>query len=66
MKAAGPIGAAFSIGMEVVDYFDSGKAAQSLSDVSTFFSGAGANTEGTEAAFSICLDRNSGIKDLNI
>ena len=66
MKAAGPIGAAFAIGMEVVDYFDSGKAAQSLSDVSTFFGGAGANTEGTEAAFKDSKKYRSMVADFNL
>ena len=51
MKAAGPIGAAFSIGMEIVDYFDSGKFAQAFSDVKTFFGGAGADTEGVTKQF---------------
>lgn len=37
LKAAGPLGAAFSIGKEVVDYFDSGAAAQAVSDVGAFF-----------------------------
>ena len=66
MKAAGPIGAAFSIGMEVVDYFDSGKAAQSLSDVSTFLGGAGANKEGTEAAFKDSKKYRSMVADFNL
>jgi hypothetical protein len=66
MKAAGPIGAAFSIGMEVVDYFDSGKAAQSMADVSTFFSGAGANTEGVEAAFKDSKQYRKMVADFNL
>lgn len=66
LKAAGPIGAAFSIGMEVVDYFDSGKAAQSLADVSTFFGGAGANTEGVEAAFKDSKQYRKMVADFNL
>ena len=66
MKAAGPIGAAFSIGMQVVDYFNSGKAAQDLSDVSTFFGGAGANTEGVTASFKGTEKYRKMVADFNL
>ena len=42
LKAAGPIGAAFSIGMQVVDFFDSGGAAKMAADIGAI---TGANTD---------------------
>lgn len=66
LKAAGPIGAAFAIGMEVVDYFNSGKAAQDLSDVSTFFGGAGANTEGVTDSFKGTEKYRKMVADFNL
>ena len=66
MRAAGPIGAAFSIGMEVVDFFDSGKAAQMASDVATFFGGAGAGKETTKALFQNSKAYREIVADYNI
>lgn len=66
MKAAGPIGAAFSIGMQVVDYFNSGQATKDLSDVSTFMGGAGANTEGVTASFKGTKEYRKMVADFNL
>lgn len=66
MKAAGPIGAAFSIGMQIVDYFDSGKFTQTMSDVSTFFGGAGANKTGVTESFKGTKQYRKMVADFNI
>jgi hypothetical protein len=66
LKAAGPIGAAFSIGMQIVDYFDSGQAAKDMSDASTFFGGAGANTEGVTAEFKSSKEYRKMVADFNL
>jgi hypothetical protein len=66
MKAAGPIGAAFSIGMQIVDYFDSGKFTKTLSDASTFFGGAGANKTGVTESFKGTKQYRKMVADFNI
>lgn len=66
MKAAGPIGAAFQIGMQIVDYFDSGKFTQTMSDVSTFFGGAGANKAGVTESFKGTKQYRKMVADFNL
>jgi len=66
MKAAGPIGAAFQIGMQIVDYFDSGKFTQTLSDASTFFGGAGANKAGVTESFKGTKQYRKMVADFNL
>lgn len=66
LRAAGPIGAAFSIGMQVVDFFDSGKAAQMSSDIATFFGGAGAGKDTTKALFQNSKAYRDIVADYNI
>jgi len=66
LRAAGPIGAAFAVGMKVVDFFNSGKAAQTFSDVATFFGGAGAGKETTTALFKMSKQYRDIVADYNI
>jgi len=66
LRAAGPIGAAFAVGMQVVDFFNSGKAAQTFSDVATFFGGAGAGKETTTALFKMSKQYREIVADFNI
>jgi len=66
LRAAGPIGAAFAVGIKIVDYFNSGKAAQMSSDIATFFGGAGAGKDTTMALYKNSKAYREIVADYNI